>query len=305
RGRYREFWQFGVELIGSSKPEADAEVINLAYLILKELKIKFNLEIGHVGLLRHLLRNLDETQASRIMRLIDKGDIDGLNIYMDQIKLDKEIQEKVFDLIGLKGSREVVGEAREVIPDFDFSHIEILCDLLDSLDVEYNLDLGIARGLDYYTGVVFECYAEGLGAQKQICGGGSYELSHLFGGDRTPSTGFAIGFDRVAELCEVEIERKPVVAVVSFSGLEREAFKVANILRKKGISAVVDVMQRSIRRQLSYANDIKAKFVVIVGKREIKEGKVALKDLSTGEQKTLKIEDAIEIITNSSSRKKE
>ena len=127
----------------------------------------------------------------------------------------------------------------------------------------------------------------------------------MFGGDRTPSTGFAIGFDRVAELCEVEIERKPVVAVVSFSGLEREAFKVANILRKKGISAVVDVMQRSIRRQLSYANDIKAKFAVIVGEREIKEGKVALKDLSTGEQKTLKIEDAIEIITNSSSRKKE
>ncbi len=296
KGRYREFWQFGVELIGSSSPLADAEVISLAYRIMDELKIDFDLHIGHVGLLRHLLRDLKDEVASKIMRLIDKKDIDGLESYMDEVGVRGDLREKVFSLIELVGGREIVEDAREIIPNFDFGHVERLCEILDGLEVDYRLDFGIARGLDYYTGVVFEAYAkEGLGAQNQICGGGSYRLAHLFEGEDSPATGFALGFDRIAEICEVERERRKVVVVVSFKGLEAEAFKVAEMLRGKAV-VVTDVMERNVKRQLSYANDIDADLAVIVGERELKEGKVAVKDLRSGEQRSVELEELLEIL---------
>lgn len=296
KGRYREFWQFGVELIGSSSPLADAEVISLAYKIMDELKIGFDLHIGHVGLLRHLLRDLDEKVASKIMRLIDKKDVEGLESYLDDVGVSPDLRDSIFSLVELVGSRDIIYSAREIIPDFDFGHIEKVCDILDALDVEYKLDFGIARGLDYYTGVVFEAYAkEGLGAQNQICGGGSYRLAHLFGGEDTPATGFALGFDRIAEICKVEVVRKKRVVIVSFRGLEGEAFKIASMLRDRAV-VVTDVMERNVKKQLSYANDINADLAVIVGERELKEGKVAVKDLKSGEQKTVSMEELLDAI---------
>ncbi len=296
KGRYREFWQFGVELIGSASPLADAEVISLAYDIMKELGIKFDLHVGHVGLLRRLLSDLEEEVASKIMRLIDKKDVEALEGYLDEVRVDKDLRESIFSLIDLVGGREVIDSAKEIIPDFDFGHVERVCEILDALDVKYRLDFGIARGLDYYTGIVFEAYAkEGLGAQNQICGGGSYRLAHLFGGEDTPATGFALGFDRIAEICEVDVEERRKVVVVGFRGLEKEAFRIANMLRRRAV-VVTDVMERSVKKQLSYANDINADFAVIVGERELREGKVAIKDLRSGEQRVVGLEELLNFI---------
>ena len=292
KGRYREFWQFGVELIGSDSPLADAEVICLAYRIMSELKLKFDLHIGHVGLLRHILRDVKEEYASKIMRLVDKKDIDGLNKYMDEIGVESKVKEILLTLVELRGSSEVIEDVKRIVPDFDFTHIERVCEILDNLDVEYKLDFGIARGLDYYTGIVFEAYAkEGLGAQNQICGGGSYRLAHLFGGDDVPATGFALGFDRIVEICNVNGEKRKVVIVANVKGLEIEAFKIAETLRSKGITAIVDVMERNLKKQMSYANDINADIAIIIGEKELKEGKVGFKDLKSGEQITVKIEE--------------
>jgi len=193
------------------------------------------------------------------------------------------LREKIFSIVELKGDESVIEEAREIV-DYDFSHLERLSSLLRDVDVSFTLNLGIARGLDYYTGVVFECYAEGLGAQKQVCGGGSYELSSLFGGSVTPSTGFAIGFDRVCEVCRVEEKTRDIVAVISLKGLESHAFRIASRLREAGITAVVDVMERSLKKQMSFANEIGARYAVIIGTEEVKEGKVAVKNLKTQEQ---------------------
>ena len=297
KGRYREFWQFGVELIGSDSPLADAEVICLAYRIMSELKLKFDLHIGHVGLLRHILRDVKEEYASKIMRLVDKKDIDGLNKYMDEIGVESKVKEILLTLVELRGSSEVIEDVKRIVPDFDFTHIERVCEILDNLDVEYKLDFGIARGLDYYTGIVFEAYAkEGLGAQNQICGGGSYRLAHLFGGDDVPATGFALGFDRIVEICNVNGEKRKVVIVANVKGLEIEAFKIAEMLRSKGITAIVDVMERNLKKQMSYANDINADIAIIIGEKELKEGKVGLKDLKSGEQISVKIEELADII---------
>ncbi len=296
KGRYREFWQFGVELIGSKSYLADAEVISLSHDILKSLGIDFELEIGHVGLMRKLLSGVDEEIASKIMRLIDKNDVEGLESYLDSTRIDEDLREKIFTIMELRGSREVIDDARKIV-DFDFEHLENLADVLDHLNVDYGVNLGIVRGLDYYTGVVFECYAEGLGAQKQICGGGSYELASLFGGEKTPCTGFAIGFDRVCEICNVKAENGVTVAVVSFKGFEKHAFEVARELRRKGIRAVVDVMERGIRKQLSYANDVNADFAVILGEEEMKTGLLSLKDLRSGEQVRMSLDDIVSAVS--------
>ena len=292
RGRYREFWQFGVELIGSDSYLADVEVISLSYEIMKALNIEFDLHVGHVGLLRHVLRDLDEKVAEKIMRLIDKKDLDTLDNYLNEIGRE-ELKEVVYPLIELVGDADVIEDAKEIIPDFDFTHLEKVARTLEDLGVEFKIDLGIARGLDYYTGIVFEAYAEGLGAQNQICGGGSYRLAHLFGGDDTPATGFALGFDRIAEICEIEVDKPTRVVVVSFKGLEKEALKIANAIRSKAV-VVTDVMERSVKKQLSFANDISADYAVIVGEKELKDGKIAVKDLRTQEQSVMTLDEFLE-----------
>ncbi|MDI3498628.1 histidine--tRNA ligase [Archaeoglobus sp.] len=295
KGRYREFWQFGVELIGSESYLADAEVIILADKILKDVGVNFSLEIGHVGIMRYLLKPIGEDRASKVMRLIDKGDREGLESYLAEIRVNEDLRDKIFSLLELKGDESVIEEAKEII-DYDFGHLESLSALLRDVGVDFTLNLGIARGLDYYTGVVFECYAEGLGAQKQVCGGGSYELSSLFGGPVTPSTGFAIGFDRVCEACSVEAGEKSVVAVVSFKGLESQAFRVASMLRERGFTAVVDVMGRNLKKQMSFASEMGVKYAVILGPDEVKSGRVAIKNLETQEQVVVAEEELFSIL---------
>lgn len=289
KGRYREFWQFGVELIGSDSYLADAEVIILADKMLKSFGLDYELHIGHVGILRSALSFLGE-RASKVMRLIDKRDEMGLENYLTEIGVGGEMREKIKALMNLEGGREIIEEGRKLV-DYDFGYIERLLDVLDSAKVSYTLNLGVARGLDYYTGIVFEFYAKGLGAQKQICGGGSYELAQLFGGVKTPATGFAIGFDRICELIDARLERKTTVVVAYFKGLEKRALEVAENLRSHGFVAVVDVMERSLKKQLSYANDINADFAVIVGEEEVKKGELSVKDLRTGEQFRFKAEE--------------
>jgi len=297
KGRYREFWQFGVELIGSSSYLADAEVISLAYRIMEELNLDFELHIGHVGLLRHLLKELEEEKATKIMRLIDKKDTDGLTAYLDKIKAPQELAHKIFSLIDLSGSREILKDASK-IANFDTTYMENLCDILDSLEISYIINLGIARGLDYYTGVVFEAYAkQGLGAEKQVCGGGSYRLAHLFGGEDVPSTGFALGFDRIAEVCHISLPKKPLIVIANI-GFEREAFRLADLLRTHGIHTITDVMERNLKKQLSFANDVNARFVVIVGKRETESGKYTVKDMKTGESVQLEFEELLDYFRN-------
>lgn len=294
KGRYREFWQFGVELIGSDSYLADAEVIMLAYEMLKALKVEFKLEIGHVGIMRDVLKGIEN--ADKMMRLIDKNQFDELEKLMKDCKIDEKIKERVFRLIDLKGDASILEKVN--FAEKEIERLKRIAEILDAAKVEYEFDLGIVRGLDYYTGVVFECYAPNLGAQKQICGGGSYELASLFGGQKTPATGFAIGFDRVYEVCEIDLDRRKTVFVVSFEDTYLDALKIAKKLRKSGFVAVIDVMERNLKKQLSYANDIKAEFAVLVGKKELEDGKVSVKDLKSGQQMDVPIEELTNLLSS-------
>lgn len=290
KGRFREFFQFGVEIIGSARPESEAEVIAMAAEMLKSAGVKGDLHVGNLGIVRTLLKDLEVEHQSKIMRFVDKKDNKGLEDFLDRIHAPDEMRGKLLRLIGLSGMN-AVHEARELLGDIEsISQFEALLDLLDVYGLDYQVDLGIARGLDYYTGMVFEIYCEGLGAQNQVCGGGSYRLAQLFGGEDTPSTGFAIGFDRIMEICEVKPEAPRRIVIVSFEDTRKEAIVIAQKLREH-VPVYIDVMGRKFKDQIAYANTIGASHVVIVGKNELDAGKVALKDMKTGEQVLVTVEE--------------
>jgi histidyl-tRNA synthetase len=223
---------------------------------------------------------------------VDKKDDKGLDEFLDEINAPDEMRGKLFRLIGLRGIN-AMHEARELVGDIEaISQFEALLELLDVYGLEYQVDMGIARGLDYYTGMVFEIYCEGLGAQNQVCGGGSYRLAQLFGGEDTPSTGYAIGFDRVMEICEAKPAEVKRIVVVSFDDTREQAIVIAQKLRQH-VATYIDVAGRKFKDQISYANTIGASHVVIVGKNELDAGKVALKDMKTGVQELLAVEEVV------------
>ncbi len=293
KGRFREFWQFGVELIGSGKSDSDAEVIALADALIKAIGVTGYIKIGNLGVIRTLLRELQPEIVSKIMRLVDKKEYAGLEALIEEIGVEDQLKFKLFKLIKLEG-RYILPQVREIIGNNpELVAFEKTLKLLDAYGVDYFLDFGIARGLDYYTGMVFEVYADGLGAQKQICGGGSYQLIQLFGGGDVPSTGFGIGFDRIMEICPLVNPASKKVVLLSKPETHLEAIKFATELRKY-LPVHIDLMERNFKTQLSYANAINADYAIIVGEKELAAEKLTLKDMISGKQELLTLDKIIE-----------
>lgn len=315
KGRFREFWQFGVEHIGSKNPEADAEVIALAYSMLSAVGVKGDLHIGHLGIMRKLLEDVDTETQAKVMRFIDKKEFEALAALLGGSDGDDAaggndvndnvsnagydgLYERIMALIGLNNDSVtgVMDGVREIVGDIEaIGEFEQVMRLLDAYDVPYTVNLGIARGLDYYTGAVFEMYAEGLGAQNQVCGGGSYRLAQLFGGQDTASCGFGIGFDRIMEVCALAPAESTKVMVVSTPEHFQYSLGVLTQLRKH-VCAVSDTMNRKFGAQFSYADSIGASHAVIIGEDEVGAGKVTLRDMKSGEQEMLGIDEVIERI---------
>jgi histidyl-tRNA synthetase len=289
KGRYRQFWQFGVELIGADTPVADAEVIMLANDLLRASGVTFSLQIGHLDFMKTLLSGLDPKEQRNAMRYIDKKDYEGLKNYLTISGREDHYNSltMLLECRSLDGIKEITGDLQE------FKRVEETLDLLDKMEIKYSLNPGIARGLDYYTGMVFEAFADNLGAENQILGGGAYRLAHLFGGDEVPSSGFAIGFDRVmVSLGDTRGETECVVGVVYTPEGRDHALIVAKAFRDAGIRTETDIMGRNIGAQITHASK-SAQFVVVIGKREQDSGNVTLKDLKTGRQCELNLSDAV------------
>ncbi len=297
KGRYREFWQFGVELIGSKKEDADAEVITLAMSILDAIEVNGTLNVGHLGVIRHILKELDTEHQSNIMRYVDKKDDTGLDDYLENINATASLRRNLFELISIQGD-DALEKAKEVVGDIEeLQYFKNVLNILDIYEIPYNIDFGIARGLDYYTGIVFEIYADNLGAQNQVCGGGSYQLIKLFGGGDVPSTGFGIGFDRLMQICDLVCPKPKNLMIISTDNTRSEAIKIGQRLREI-VPTQVDLMHRNFKAQLSHANNIGADHVLIVGEKELELGKFTLKDMNTGYQETIHIDDIIDRLTS-------
>ena len=289
KGRYRQFWQFGVELIGADTAIADAEVVMLAADMLNATGVTCDLKVGHLSFMKHLLSALEPAAQRRVMAHLDKKDFAGLEVTLSQMGRP-ELSQALTDLIGcrtLADAFEIVG----TIPEKE--RIKETLGILDAYGINYSLNFGIARGLDYYTGMVFEGFARNLGAENQIIGGGAYRLAHLFGGDDVASCGFAIGFDRVmVSLGDIQHKKETVVAIACTGDGRRRALDVARAFREAGIRTEMDLMERNLGAQLAHASK-SAEYAVVIGQREAESGNVTLKNLHTAEQKTLDLAAAI------------
>lgn len=295
-GRYREFYQFGAELIGAPNPESDAEVIGLAAALVRRSGLEnYTIRIGHIGVLRGKLQASGATPEAvpAILQKLDKKIYDEARPLMRQAGMGEEDIEEVVRTTQIVGAPDLLeqhpGEASEYLE-------EVFAILSDYGFTNVQLDLGVVRGLDYYTGIVFEVDAPCLGAEKQICGGGSYSLTELFGGEKVFSTGFAVGFDRTLLALEKEgltPEHKKLNAYVvpTSDAMRHQAYSLVGRLRKEGISADVDLMRRSVGKNLKYADSIGARYVIIVGEKEAAEGAVTLRDLASGEQRLVTCAD--------------
>jgi histidyl-tRNA synthetase len=289
KGRYRQFWQFGVELIGADTPRSDVEAILLADDLLRAAGVPCDLHVGHLAPMKHLLEGLEPAVQVKAMAFLDKRDFDGLTSFLAGIGRE-DLVPRLRDLAHARTLDELFAITGE-IPEK--GRIEEIEEILEKNSLVYTLDFGIARGLDYYTGMVFEGFAPNLGAENQVLGGGAYRLAHLFGGDDVPSCGFAIGFDRImVSLGEVKAVREVRVAICTTEEGRIRGFEVAKAFRDRGICAELDLLDRNLGAQVAHAAKT-ADFAVILGQREVATGTVTLKDLQSGEQRVTPLDSAV------------
>lgn len=302
KGRYREFYQFGAELIGSPHPEADAEIIALAVRAIQAAGVEDpEVRVGHVGALHALMEaiGVEAAVASQAYPMIDKGDMTSLRTLFDEREVGYSNFELVQDFVGVSGDRSLVDNVVAAYGHYDglADALSRLNQALEHLDtyggIEYAVDLGIARGLDYYSGVVFEVDWEGLGAERQVCGGGAYELGQVFGLENVPATGFAIGLDRMYMATMPDEEgatgragRSGALVLPMDRGGDAMmlAVRALETLRSAGVRAELEVMRRGTGKAMKAADQRNLRWAVFVGSDEVAQGKVTLKDLESGEQ---------------------
>jgi histidyl-tRNA synthetase len=303
RGRYREFWQSNVELMGSSRPEADAEIILLTDSFMKSLGLRgYAFEIGHVGVLRGILsqEGVDEKTQNAILQRMDKKEYD------DAFKLapTQRCRSMLEGLLQLKGGDcfETVEKIKAYVAGYEKAKAaaenlgEIVKLVVESGCPVQSVEPAFARGLEYYTGMIFELYVPELGIA--LGGGGRYDrLIELFGGEATPAVGCAHGIDRIALALQTQentvgAERgKRVLVLAVNDALKVEALKITQKLRQAGVAVEFEVMGRKMAKALEDADKRKLDYAVIVGERELKDGGVMLRNLAKREQTIVPVKE--------------
>jgi histidyl-tRNA synthetase len=315
RGRYREFWQSDFELIGSDKPGADAEILMLTNSLMNEAGLKNCVfKVGHVGVLRGVLseENLDDKVQNAILQLMDKKQYEDAFGLLKDSGASERCLGVIRSLVGLKGGNvfEIVGNVKKCVERYGKAVVaaenlgEILRLVVESgCGIDVSVEAGFARGLEYYTGMIFEAYVPEL--DVALSGGGRYNrLVELFGGEPTPAVGVANGIDRIMLAMQgqkvklKEALEKRVVVIPVGDEAEAEALRISCLLKNADIVVEFEVMGRKMTRALEDADRRGVDYAVIVGKKELAEGKVVLKDLRKREQTTVKIEELSEFIRN-------
>ena len=313
KGRYREFFQYGVELIGASGPLAEAEVLSLAIDMLEACGLMdYEIRIGHVGVLKDILtglglssKGIPESPVATAMRLLDKGDWDGLGELFSSHNIASSSLDNLQKLAQLDGGMETMDSAREILSELGVSHdsLDQLAELLSAVELlapsppSLKVNLCVARGLDYYTGMVFEVNVAELGGEGQVLGGGSYRLLHLFGlEDLDPSCGFGLGFDRVLLALEAQAEKAgrsevvpgetpdPSTLILPFKIEAKSVLRIVKELRDLGHAVELDLRGKNIGKSLDWASKNGFTNVVIIGPQDLENNQCIIKNLVSGEQ---------------------
>ena len=291
-GRSREFYQFGTEMFGSESPAADATAIALAHSVLQRLGLKnVTLHLNSIG--------CKECRPAYRQSLVDYFSAKK-DCLCDTCKT--RLDKNPLRLLDCKNPEcaEIAKDAPKTIDhlcDSCNSKFELLKSALDAMNINYVVDSNIVRGLDYYTGAVFEFIAEGIGAQSTVCGGGRYDgLVSSIGGPELSGIGFGMGITRlILAMRELGLDKietaKPSLYIASLG--ERAMVKGLEIterLRREGKFCECDVVGRSLKAQMKYANKLGAKYTLIIGDSEIDAGMAQLRDMESGEQKEVSLD---------------
>lgn len=302
-GRYREFHQFGVEILGASSPLADVEVIVLAYRLFQKLGLQ-NLEL----------------------RINSIGDKNCRNAYKKELisyyesqkdMLCEDCKQRLYKnplrLLDCKEDNcKILAKNAPVITNYlceeCHNKFEKVKSGLTALHISYVVDPGLVRGLDYYTNTAFEIQYPPLGAQSAICGGGRYDkLVEEMGGPDVPGIGFAVGLERLLLALEGQNlipncpQKSSVYIVALGEKAEIEGLKIQGELRKKGVMTYMDLQEKSLKGQMKQAGKAQSIYAVIIGENEIEQGKATVKHMQTGEQNEISFSQVADYISQANS----
>jgi histidyl-tRNA synthetase len=275
-GRFRQFWQLGVEAIGSDDPAVDAETIVLLHALLGELEVRgLRLRIGSLGSL--------DARAEYRERL-------AAYLHANEDRVSRDVRERI-DLNPLRafdakdpGTQEVMREAPRLMDALnaeDREHFDEVCAMLTAAGIAWELDDALVRGIDYYTRTIFEFTSDALGAQSGVAGGGHYDgLIELLGGPPTPGMGWAAGIERILLAAGERPVPRPITDLyVAHEDRAVEAFALASEARAAGLAVQQELAGRSLKGQIRQADRAGARYVAIVGADGIQ-----LRDMDSGEQ---------------------
>lgn len=290
-GRQRQFHQIGLELLGVKAPRADVEVIAIATDILKALGLKnLSLHLNSVG-------NGEDRQKYR----------DALVAYLTPYKndLDQDSQDRLernpLRILDSKDRKtQTIAENAPSILDYlgtqSKAHFDQVCQLLRDLNIPYDLNPRLVRGLDYYTDTAFEIQSADLGAQATVCGGGRYDgLVSQLGGGETPAIGWAMGMERLIlllkELQPLSLSRPDIYFVSRGEKAENKALVIAQDLRQKGYTVELDLTGSNFGKQFKRGDRTGAQICLVLGDSEVENNTIQLKHLDTGKQETLAMDE--------------
>jgi histidyl-tRNA synthetase len=288
-GRYREFHQFGLEVLGASSPLADAEVIAMACEIFHRLGLKdLDLHLNSIG-----DKNCRPAYRQKLIEFFE-GKKDQLcddcreRLYKNPLRI-LDCKEE-----GCKKASIGAPEITDYLCDDCHKKFEAVKHYLDGLGISYTVDPRLVRGLDYYTNTAFEIQYPPLGAQSAVCGGGRYDgLVEEIGGPSTPGIGFAIGLERLLLALEMQnlipapkAQKRVYIAALGEDAVA-EGFKIQEELRGLGVLTDMDLQGRSLKGQMKQAGKLDSQFTVIIGSNELEKGAAAVKNMADGNQKDI------------------
>ena len=302
KGRYREFWQADFDIVGSREPESDAEILLVVDAVFREFNFEnYKIKVNDRRLLRGIFEEglrLHDNLILQVYRVIDKLDkigIDGVKKELKELGLDSEKINKITDIIALRGE-EVLEEAeikygKNKNVKISVDNLKSILDLLpERTRKRVEIDLSLVRGLDYYTGMIYEAVVDKpkIGS---LSGGGRYDnLVGLFTKKNIPAVGGSIGVERLIdaglELGIFKLDKKTYtqIAVIYIGNTFKDAWEIANKLREEGFNTYIDLMKRNFKKQMEYIVEKDIRYLIIVGEKDLKEEKVTFQDRITKER---------------------
>ncbi|QBD85375.1 histidine--tRNA ligase [Clostridium tetani] len=321
KGRFREFYQCDIDIIGNGSLSIinDAEIPSIIYQTFKELGFEdFTIRINNRKVLNGFFEGTDVEDRKGVLRAIDKiekiGE-DGVRKELQELGLEDSKIDKIINFINIKGTKsEIIKSLKELDIENDVFkegvyELEKVVHYIKSFNVpdkNYKIDLTIARGLDYYTGTVYETVLNNYPQIGSVCSGGRYDnLAEHYTNQKLPGVGISIGLTRLFyQLREAKIIGENASStlsqalVIPVGDTMEYSIKVANKLRENEIISELYLEDAKIGKKFAYADKLKIPYVILIGEDELKEEKVSVKNMETGNQESMSLEEAIKIIKN-------